>query len=252
MLEEQDLHPVEIGNLVKMQTRSGTVYGMVSRLEVADPGLEPTAQDFKTAEIEFAGEIGSGASTAFKRGISGFPSLDVPVLLATPSDLAKSTHVRMPRRPPSACFIRPEVPAYLLVDDLLGKHFSIVGTTGSGKSCAVATILRAVIDHNPNAHVILLDPHNEYARAFGGRAAVLSPGDGLHLPYWLFNFEELAEIVLGAERHPEQGKILGEAVLAAKQLYFAKAGLERRARSIPRCPTACRTSCGFSTRRWGA
>ena len=33
----------------------------------------------------------------------------------------------------------------VLVNDLLGKHFSIVGTTGSGKSCAVATILRSVI-----------------------------------------------------------------------------------------------------------
>ena len=120
------------------------------------------------------------------------------------------------------------VPAYLRIDDLMGKHFSIVGTTGSGKSCAVATILRAVIDHNPNAHVMLLDPHNEYARAFAERAVVLSPDDGLRLPYWLFNFEELAEIVLGSERADlEQRKILAETVLAAKQAHFSKNGLDK-------------------------
>jgi hypothetical protein len=47
------------------------------------------------------------------------------------------------------------------------------------------------------------------------------------LPYWLFNFEELVEIVVGSDRNSEQTKILGEAVLAAKQSYFAKAGLDK-------------------------
>jgi hypothetical protein len=73
----------------------------------------------------------------------------------------------------------------------------------------------------------LLDPHNEYARAFGDRAIVLSPGDGLHLPYWLFNFEELTEIVIGPDRNAEQTKVLGEAILAAKHSYSAKAGLDK-------------------------
>ena len=74
---------------------------------------------------------------------------------------------------------------------------------------------------------MLLDPHNEYANAFGDRAVVLSPGDSLYLPYWLFNFEEFVEIVIGPDRNPEQAKILGEAILAAKQSYFAKAGLDK-------------------------
>jgi DNA helicase HerA-like ATPase len=74
----------------------------------------------------------------------------------------------------------------------------------------------------------LLDLHSEYTGVFGERAAVMSPGDGLYIPYWLFNFEELAEIVLGPEQQPDHAKILAEAVLAAKQSYFAKAGLDRR------------------------
>ena len=48
------------------------------------------------------------------------------------------------------------------VDDLLGKHFAILGTTGTGKSCTTALILRSILEKNPAAHIVLLDPHNEY------------------------------------------------------------------------------------------
>ena len=179
----------------------------------------------------------------FQRGVSVFPSIEAPVFLASPEDLAQ---VYAPRGtasvPVGTVYQASSVPAYLRIDDLMGKHFSIVGTTGSGKSCAVATILRAVIDHNPNAHVMLLDPHNEYARAFPDRAVVLSPDDGLRLPYWLFNFEELAEIVLGNERSDmEQRKILGEIVLAAKQTQFLEDRTRQgRQRATRRFPIACR------------
>lgn len=44
----------------------------------------------------------------------------------------------------------------------------------------------------------------------------------------MFNLDELTEIVRGAERQPDQAKILAEAVLAAKQSYFEKTGLDRR------------------------
>jgi len=56
---------------------------------------------------------------------------------------------------------------------------------------------------------------------------VLSPSDGLHLPYWLFNFEELAELVLGRSHDSEQVKVLSDAVLAAKHTHFVKTGLDQ-------------------------
>ncbi len=223
---------IEMGALVKLQTRASTVYGMVNALRVPLPSLSAPDEDLKIVEIEFLGEVlrdTTGAYYGFQRGVSVFPSLEAPVYLATPEDLAQ---VYAPRGtasvPVGSIYQASSVPAYLRIDDLMGKHFSIVGTTGSGKSCAVATILRAVIEHNPSAHVVLLDPHNEYAHAFAERAVVLSPDDGLRLPYWLFNFEELAEIVLGAERTDnEQRKILGESVLAIKQAYFLRTGLDK-------------------------
>jgi hypothetical protein len=89
LLDAEDLAPLEMGHVVKMRSRAGTVYAMVSRLEVSDPGLEPSDQDLKTAEIEFAGEIGEadGSPPGFQRGISAYPALDEPVWLATAADL---------------------------------------------------------------------------------------------------------------------------------------------------------------------
>ena len=223
---------IEMGALVKLQTRASTVYGMVNALRVPLPSLSTPDEDLKIIEIELLGEMlrdAAGSNRGFQRGVSVFPAIEAPVYLATPEDLAQ---VYAPRDtasvPIGTIYQASSVPAYLRIDDLMAKHFSIVGTTGSGKSCAVATILGAVIEHNPNAHVILLDPHNEYARAFAERAVVLGPDGGLRLPYWLFNFEELAEIVLGSERtDTEQRKILGESVLAVKQTYFLRTGLDK-------------------------
>jgi DNA helicase HerA-like ATPase len=221
---------IEMGALVKLETRRSTVFGMVSALRVPLPSLSAPDDDLKIAEVELLGEMLSGSGQdGFQRGVSVFPAIEAPVYLATHDDLAQ---IYAPHGtasvPVGTIYQASSVPAYLRIDDLMGKHFSIVGTTGSGKSCAVATILRAVIEHNPNAHVMLLDPHNEYARAFAERAVVLSPDDGLRLPYWLFNFEELAEIVLGGERGDnEQRKILAETVLAAKHANLVKAGLDK-------------------------
>ena len=223
--------PLEMAALVKVRTRASTVFGMISGLRVPLPSVTAPEEDLKIIEIELIGEATHGAggeSEGFRRGVSIFPALEDEVFLATPEDLAR---VYAPPRdaavPVGSIHQDVQVPAFLLVNDLLGKHFSVVGTTGSGKSCAVSTILRSVIEQNPHGHVMLLDPHCEYAHAFPNEAIVLSPGDGLHLPYWLFNFEELAEIVCTSNQRVEQYKILGEAVLAAKIAYFAKPAADR-------------------------
>jgi len=218
--------------LVKVPTRTSVVFGMVSALRVPLPSVATPEEDLKIIEIELIGETSyspTGETDGFRRGVSAFPGLEDRVYLATPDDLGQ---VYAPPReasiPVGSIHQDADVPAFLLVNDLLGKHFSIVGTTGSGKSCAVATILRSIIERNPHAHVILLDPHCEYANAFPEEAIVLSPGDGLHLPYWLFNFDELAEVVLGTTSHrAEQWKILSDAVLSAKLAYFGKAPTDR-------------------------
>src|SRR5437870_11053718 len=134
--------PVEMGALVKIHTRVSTVYGMVSGLRVPLPNLTPSDQELKVVELELAGETvkqENGEFGPFRRGVSAHPALDEAVYLASPADLAL-VYAR-----PSVATARigtlhqdAAVPAYILTNELFGKHFSVVGTTGSGKSCVVA------------------------------------------------------------------------------------------------------------------
>jgi uncharacterized protein len=59
---------------------------------------------------------------------------------------------------------------------MLSKHFAILGTTGVGKSSAVAVILQQLLQARPDLRVLLLDVHNEYGRCFGDRAYMANPG----------------------------------------------------------------------------
>src|SRR5437762_14108999 len=83
--------PVEMGALVKLHTKVSTVYGMVSGLRVPLPSLGPSDQELKVIELELAGEAirdANGDLGSFRRGVSAHPSLDEPVYLASPADLA--------------------------------------------------------------------------------------------------------------------------------------------------------------------
>ena len=103
---------------------------------------------------------------------------------------------------------------------LLGKHFAVLGTTGTGKSCAVTVILRSILAEHPKGHVVLLDPHNEYASAFADMAELLNPSN-LQLPYWLLNFEEIAHILVepGDQRFTQLA-LLKDAIVQAKRTMY--------------------------------
>ena len=131
------------------------VYGMVSGLRVPLPNLAPSDQELEGRRTR-AGRArcvreGNGEFGPFRRGVSAHPALDEPVYLASPADLAL-VYAR-----PSVATARigtlhqdAAVPAYILTNELFGKHFSVVGTTEIGeKSCVVAAILSAVIERNP-------------------------------------------------------------------------------------------------------
>ena len=226
---------LQIGNLVKISMPKSVAYGLVSKLEIRDPSGPPNGHDCRIIEIDLFGEaVSNGAAPAdggqanghaqvgFQRGVSVYPSLGDEIYSASSDELAE-----IYKRPAVASARMgtlhqdQDLPVYLMTDELLGKHFSILGTSGSGKSCALSVILRSILDDNPSGHVVLLDPHNEYSQAFGDRANVITTEE-LQLPFWLLNFEEIAEVLCSPEpssREAEMG-ILKEAIIAAK-LSFA-------------------------------
>jgi len=224
---DSDSPKLQIGTLVKLETAVSTVFGMVSGLSIPIPKQEAGDSELNIVEMELVGETmkGSGEGTPlFQRGVSIFPTLGDIVLMASKEELSRVY------APPAADTVRigtihqdEALPAFIETDNLLGKHFAILGTTGSGKSCAVALTLQAILECHQNAHILLLDPHNEYSRAFGEMAEALNPGN-LKLPYWLFTFEEISEVMLGDNRQSRtaESAILSEAIPEAKRRFLSK------------------------------
>ncbi len=105
------------------------------------------------------------------------------------------------------------------INEMLSKHFAVLGTTGVGKSSAVVVILQQLLQARPELRVLLLDVHNEYGRCFGDRAYVANPGN-LRLPFWLFNFEEIIDVFFaGRPAGDEEIEILSEVIPLAKVAY---------------------------------
>ncbi|MCP5368963.1 MAG: ATP-binding protein [Hyphomicrobiales bacterium] len=214
-----------VGDLVKMPGKLNTVYGLVHGIKaVAGAG---NGERHQQVDIDFLGEVFGGPDAPFQRGVSRYPSIGAPLIAA---DRADALHVYAR---PSAPHVRigkvhqgADLDAFLLTDDLLSKHFAVLGTTGSGKSCTVTLILRSLLHEYPDAHVLLLDPHNEYADAFGDIAKLVSL-ESLTLPYWLMNSEELVETIVrteGDDREDQIG-ILRNAVLRARREFTRNAEL---------------------------
>ncbi len=213
--------PLQIGSLIKMQATDTTVFGIVNGLSIPIPTQEETDDELRIAEMELVGEVpdqDNGNGTSFRRGVSTSPSLGDHVFGATQEDIGM-----IYARPDSMAIEvgtlhqGDNLPVYVVVDNLLGKHFAILGSTGTGKSCAVSLILHGILEQHSNAHVVLLDPHGEYANAFKENAENIDPND-LQLPYWLMNFEEFVEVVFGAE----SGELVAETSLLRDLIQQSK------------------------------
>jgi len=216
----QAARAARMGALVSMRGPESRVFGIVNRLE-REQQMGNAQSERTVFEVQVLGEIADDR-TGFQRGVSSYPPLDAPVTTITIRDIAtiyarprsSNVHIGQLRH-------NPKVPAFVLTDSLLGKHFAVLGTTGTGKSCATTVILRSILDEHPQGHVVLVDPHNEYGPAFADRAELLNPRN-LQLPYWLLNFEEIAHVLLhGAtqEQIHSQSALLKNAIVQAKTQF---------------------------------
>ncbi len=215
----------EIGTLLKVDTAATITLALVSALSSPTPSLDNQAQEMRIVEVEFIGELPKddhGNPKSFRRGVSSYPGLGNIVSRASQAELAmayasdEDTSIRIGHIQQDI-----SIPAMVKIDELLGKHFAVLGTTGTGKSCAVALILRRILEKNPKAHILLLDVHREYASSFREYAEVIQP-QNMSLPFWMLNFEEFVEILIGNQPNREQDiEILRELVPLAKTRYAA-------------------------------
>lgn len=217
----------QVGSFVKLKIGRTWVVASIRSTRLGDDGSN------LIAEVDLMGEgyepePGQGLR-GFRRGVTRYPLPGSPVHPVTRDTLRRIYAMQdRPHITIGTIHMASDLRAALYVDPLLGKHFALVGSTGTGKSTSAALILHRICDHSPHGHIVVIDPHGEYAAAFADKGELLDASN-LQLPYWLLNFNEHCDILLTSEGSARQieADILARCILAAK----AKS---RLAQDIPR------------------
>ena len=185
------------------------------------------------AEIDFLGEgdeeFGTGAIINFRRGVTRYPAPGTEIFPVSSEDMNQiyaatgDAQIQV-----GTVFPTSETRAALDIDAMLGKHFALLGSTGTGKSTSAALILHRICDLSPRGHIVMIDPHGEYGAAFATNGAVYD-ATNLALPYWLMNFEEHCEVLImshGKDRDIDRD-ILAKCLLAARAKNRMAEGMTR-------------------------
>ncbi len=208
----------QVGSQIKIRFGNSWLLASV-RTQRHENGLDNAI----VARVDFLGEGEeerlTGRIFAFRRGVTRYPIPGSLVYPATSGDL-RQIYAGDGRAAISLGTVFPsrDIRAGLYIDTFLGKHFALLGSTGTGKSTSAALILHRICETTPQGHVVMIDPHGEYAQAFRGIGQLLDVSN-LQMPYWLMNFEEHCEVFLtssGADRQID-ADILSRTLLAARQ-----------------------------------
>lgn len=229
--EDQNLvTKIGIGNLVAIlgATESEYLIGLVERVtrtlrdELIDDGgdevevveIGPSPSDLlRVVLIGTYRTVQGDKKNVFKRGADSFPQIDRECFLIQGVNLQRlmgllASGLKEHEKLQLGHFvIDPEAVAIASGDKFFQRHASILGSTGSGKSWAVALLLEKASQLNyPN--ILVLDMHGEYTplteeKGFAQGFKIAGPGDLdsddeniIRLPYWLLNRDEMLSMIL--------------------------------------------------------
>ncbi|MBW6503449.1 ATP-binding protein [bacterium] len=228
------LQPVgQIGSLVRIPQGLVDLIATVSLVGIAELGgpIAPTdavQRDERWLQVQLLGEI-DRATGRFQRGVGCYPGLDDPVHFATPVQLKSvfphpdDTHVRVGRLAAAE-----EVPVSLEASRFVVRHAAIVGSTGAGKTSAVASLLQNFVNGGWRAaNIVVVDPHGEYANALKDNASVrsvLATGENrLRVPYWALPAADIVRIFAGAPGGATFANRFAELVAKARREFVKDA-----------------------------
>jgi uncharacterized protein len=212
---------ITVGKFVKIKTSKPLLVGVITDVSIQKQSGAKDQDYCAVAHVDLMGEIDQRADAIrFRRGVTDYPTIGDIVLPLTNAELrvifdgSGATTISIGTLQQDST-----VNACVEVDEMLNKHFAVLGSTGVGKSSALAHILTHTLRARPDLRIFLLDAHNEYGHAFGERAYVVNPGN-LRLPFWLFNFEEIVDVFFGGRPGlQEEIEILSEVIPIAKAGY---------------------------------
>lgn len=212
---DEDLLVGQIGSYVAIRQHDVNIIAIVTRMTeqeaLAAPTIETPGED--TARLPFAKRIarltpiGSiSVDGQFDRGVGRYPTTGAEVHAVGTTEIAKMFE-RFQSKGFSVGTVatHPSLKVCLDPSNLFGRHFAILGQTGSGKSWTVASLVQRTVAVMPRAHIIILDLHGEYCwkredgtRHYAFADAIVRHVDAreLEIPYWLMTYAELCDLFI--------------------------------------------------------
>lgn len=249
------IYPVaRINSYVIIPVGYEKIVGHITKVQMfteAEGSLNKTTITLPTVKrLIWATMIGTikkrGDDEYYEQGITSFLSLDNPVCFILKNELdlifdknTKYTPPEQQKNVPKSFYVPigkstafPEYEIKIDPDALFSKHLAILGNTGSGKSCTIASLIQTLLKKDygskkiTNAHFIILDTNGEYSSAFIKRDKEGKPNErigdclvinkeGLNIPYWFMNFEDFKTLFKATEG--SQAPVLNTALVLAKE-----------------------------------
>ncbi|MDQ8183840.1 helicase HerA-like domain-containing protein [Pelagicoccus sp. SDUM812005] len=201
----------QVGSFVRIPQGYHDLYGLVSE---AGANATPDALlnsvgggSERWITVQLVGEV---MGTSFERGISQYPNVNDEVHLVTESDLAAIYGVEEQGQVVVGRLASADgIPVKLDLNKLVTRHSAVLGSTGSGKSTTVASLLRSIASGVegseagfPSSRILLLDIHGEYSHALSDVAKVfrISPEPNqtqLNIPFWALDPNDLLKFLMG-------------------------------------------------------
>ncbi len=123
--------------------------------------------------------------------------------------------------------------AYLDGNRLFQRHAALLGSTGSGKSWTVASILERAANL-PSSNLVVFDLHGEYRKLSYARHLSIPGPDELgtssnkllYLPYWLLNADEMQALFIDRTEFSAHNQVMvfQDAVIAEKKAILEQLG----------------------------
>lgn len=219
----------QLGSIVKIHFGRNVIFGFVTLLRMRSDELQPDTlpippeADQRIMEVELFAH-GQWSPTnhklTFNRGVKIYPLPKQGIYLMTHSESSELFTAAEGSRNDDCDPLVPfahytsatSIPCRANIDKLFGLHCAVLGSTGSGKSGAVATLLHSILDHTSiktkrlSPRIIMIDPHDEYGNAFKTRGVIYQAYSALEnnhdkknikLPYWLMSSDEFRTLIIG-------------------------------------------------------
>jgi DNA helicase HerA-like ATPase len=198
----------QVGSFIRIPQGYNSLFGVISETSESFSSSNDENQfgERRTIRVELVGE---SVGYDFERGISQFPSISEEVHLVTEKDLKKIYGTKKDGQVTIGKLSSSDsINVSVDLDSLINRHSAIFGSTGSGKSTGVSSLIRAIVTAHsetivrPSARIVLFDIHGEYSAALGDISKVFSitptqDESNFYIPFWCVSPYSLCDFLCG-------------------------------------------------------